>query len=159
MAGFFGVLKLIWDRRDDLARLIEKLPELLHDAGEGIETAGDTSRIFGQYLRGGQNAPVNARQIMTQTANYFEGGRTVVRKAARVIGQAADILGAIQVPVLQVDNDVIDLGAMGRWSVVKSISVENKRLLQPASDLLDDGSTQLNNLGQNLKVSPGSSMH
>jgi hypothetical protein len=151
MANFFEVLRLIWEKKHDLARFLDKLPALLHDAGEGIETAGGTTRVFGQYMRGGQNAPINARQIMTQTADYFEGGRTVVRAAAQVIGQAADVLASIQVPVLEIENDTIDLGAMGKWSVVKSISVENKRLLQPASDLLDDGSTQLNSLGQNLK--------
>ena len=151
MASIFEVLKLIWQRKDDLARFLDRLPALLRDAGEGIETAGDTTRLVGQYMRGGQSAPVNARQIMTQTANYFEGGRTIVRTAAQVIGQAADVLGSIQVPVLEIDNDVIDLGVMGKWNVVKSISVENKRLLQPASDLLDSGSDQLNDLGQNLK--------
>lgn len=151
MTNILEVLNLIWQRKDDLVRFLDQLPALLHDAGEGIETAGNTTRVFGQYMRGGQNAPANARQIMTQMANYFEGGRTMVRNAAHVIGQAANLLSSIQVPVLEIDNDVIDLGMMGKWNVVKSISVENRRLLQPASDLLDNGSDQLNSLGQNLK--------
>ena len=151
MDTFFKLLKLLWTRRDDLIAFLDKLPALLHEAGEGIEDAGENTKVVGTYLRGGPAAPVNARQVTAQTADYLDASHRLIRDAASVIAQAANLISQIKIPVLGISPVTIDLGLVGKWIVVGDIQIENKRLFEPVSDALQDGCDNLNDVGTNLK--------
>jgi hypothetical protein len=150
MASFFHLLKILWKRRSDLIEFLDLLPQLLKDAGEGIEAAGKSSKTFGSYMRGGSGVPVNARQIMAETADCINTSQQLLLNAANVINTAGSQINQVKIPVLDVTYTDINFG-ITTWKVVGSIGIEEKRLFQPVSTALSNSSTELKNMRLSLK--------
>ena len=151
MAPFIQLLKLLWTKRNELLTLFDKLPLLLHDAGEGIESAGKNTRIFGAYLHGGEPAPTSARQITAQTAEYLNASHQLIKNAAQVIGQAGNLLNQVNVPMVKFSYVTMDLGPLGTWKVVERIDIENKRLFDQVAGALHESQNNFTNMGNDLK--------
>lgn len=103
MSNLLQALKLISERSGALVALLEEMPEALHDAGEGIESAGVWAQKVGQGLSPqGQARPnqVTLSGTLDQLASTTGACNAKLDQAASLLRSVATLIGQIEIPTV-----------------------------------------------------------
>ena len=125
MPDFLRALRLIWERSSDIEALLDRLPEVLHSAGEGMETAGNWAVEVSQGLSAqGQGGPSNQPTlsgILDDLVSLTDSCSQKLLQTATQLGILASVLDQIQVPSISPVMHPLDLGF---WSGEVMIGID-----------------------------------
>lgn len=139
--GLFTVIKLLLG--DWLLPMLEKLPETMKNAGEGIIAAGDGAINAGKFIKGGVSP--NARETVDLTADIISDCKTLIENAAALINTAGNEIGTVKVPT--VTPTYVTLLNV---KVVSGLQVGDTRLFGQVADNLKNGADDLESIGTKL---------
>jgi len=147
LVSFFKAIKWLWDHGDQLAPLLDTLPQILHAAGAGMEMAGQGAINAGHLLEGGGGVPVNARQAVEAAADAVDSCCQQVLLVKGFVKSAGDEIDKVKVPTVE-PTFVTVLGTQ----VVSGLTFGNASLFGLVADALQDGSSKLNLAAQQLQT-------
>ena len=147
MEKLMAVVNLVWNNREKLMDLIERLPEMLENTGTNIESAGDSAVKASLFLMGDPtNQSASAGMMSVKAAGALDRCFKEIQAAAKVMESLGEELDAIRIP--SVKPKYIEL--MGN-RVIGGIDFDEKGLLDRPAARLKVGSERLEDIGKDLK--------
>lgn len=144
---FFHLIRNIWEKRDQLAEMYEKIPDALTKAGQQIEEAGTGCVTVSHYLHGGGGVQFNASAAIATSGNVINEASTKITHVAMVLSTIAVVLDSIKVPVLKMDYVEV-LGI----KVVKDVAIVKESILKGVADEIREVRSDLNDFGNQLST-------
>ena len=112
-SGFFSVLRFIWSRADHLSLLLDRLPETLRQAGEGLEGAGDGALMAGSALGGDGATTTDAARVLRRATAALEQARLQFQAMSIEVRAAADAMDEVRVPTITPTKQRFNLRVFG----------------------------------------------
>jgi hypothetical protein len=141
------VVNLVWNNREKITLLIERLPELLRETGDGIESAGNSAVKASVLLTGDGGKSMGVGKLSEMAADALENCQDEIQLASKVMERLGSEIDEIKIP--QVKPKYIDvLGA----KVVGGLEFGENHLVDNAAARLKNGSDRLEVIGRDLKT-------
>ncbi len=158
LGNFFRLIGLMWRMGHQLLPLLENLPQTLNALGNGMEIAGSGAISTGHVIRGGDQVPINTRQIVLDVANVLENAKSEITQAADKIESAAEGIGDIKIPTGVTVSPpsfgqvlpVVQLVESSLFGSVETAMKDGADRLDDVASELQNAVNNLNNLGQAL---------
>jgi hypothetical protein len=146
MEKLVEVVNLVWNNREKIMDLIERLPEMLETTGDNIESAGESAVNASLFLMGDEkkDSP-SAGSMSVMAAGALERCYKEIQAASKVMESLGEELDAVRIP--SVKPKYIEL--MGN-RVIGGIDFDEKGLLDDPANRLKDGSDRLQDIGKDL---------
>jgi hypothetical protein len=161
---FINVLGFIWERRQALLVLLEKIPDAMRITGAGMEAAGQGAIQAGRALKGGNGTQPDALDALEATAAALTQCYQQIELVAGHIKDAGNDIGSVKVPTVEPTYAMV-----AGFKVVNGLEATDKALfgniatalkdgadeLEEVSDSLHDAATQLRRLKQAIEGAGG----
>ncbi|MCB0077956.1 MAG: hypothetical protein KDD73_11135 [Anaerolineales bacterium] len=134
----------LWTHRDQLSDLVERLPTLLQETGESIESAGSSTVKAAGLLVGDKERP-SARKLSDVAASALEECQDELAAAARILGKVGEELDAVRIPTMKATY----MEVMGH-RMVSGVDIGNQGIFDQAAVRLQDGSDRLEQINKAL---------
>lgn len=146
MEKLVEVVNLVWNNRQKIIDLIERLPEMLRETGDNIESAGDSAVRASHFLVGdGRADGVSASKMSEMAASALERCYTELEAVARGMEQFGEDLDAIKIPRIRPKY----VEVVGQ-RLISGVDIDEDGLLDNPAKRLKDGSSRLTDIGQDL---------
>ena len=139
------VVDLVWDNRDKIMDLIERLPEMLSETGESMEAAGASAVKASNFLTGSDDSP-GARELSNLAAEALDRCYSELRSVARVMDKLGNEIDDIRIPSIKPEYTEI-----ANIRVIKGIDFGESQLVDNAAERLKGGSDRLDEIGKDLR--------
>ena len=146
MEKVIEVVNLVWNNRDKIMDLVERLPELLDETGNTIESAGESAMKASLFLTGGKGDTPSAGELSQLAATALERCHKEIQDVARVMDRFGQELDDIRIPSVQPKYTEV----MG-IDVISGIDFGESELFDNAANRLKNGSDRLNQVGTDLR--------
>lgn len=143
------VVNLVWNNREKIMDLIERLPQILQDTGDGIESAGVGALNASSLLLGTKEKP-GAQKIAEMAADALDRCQVEIEKAAEIMSHFGEEIDDIRIPSLKPEYKEV----MG-FNVITGLDMGENKLVDNAADRLKGGSDRLEDIGKDLKAVAG----
>ncbi len=141
------VVNLVWDNRDQIMELIERLPELLRETGDSIESAGSSAMNASAFLTGSRDDDsLSAKAMSDLAASALDRCYTQLQGVSSVMDKVGVELDELRIPTLEPTYTEV-LG----MNVVSGVEMGELQLLDNVAGRLKGGSDSLEEIGQDLK--------
>ncbi len=146
--GFVNLIKLLWS--DWLLPMLESMPAILWNAGDGIQTAGEEAIKVSHIINGEGNAYPNITEIIDTLTNIINDCNGIIMNASTLIENAGNAIGNVnvQVPTLTPQfTNILNI------KVVTGVKLEFSEI-KPFGDVaseLQRGVNELNNISGKLQ--------
>lgn len=141
------VVNLVWDNREQIMDLIERLPELLRETGDSIESAGASAMNASAFLTGSHDDDaLSAKAMSDLAASALDRCYTQLQGVSRVMDKVGVELDELRIPTLEPSYTEV-LG----MNVVSGVEMGESPLLDNVADRLKGGSDSLEEIGKDLK--------
>lgn len=141
------VVNLVWDNRERIMDLIERLPELLRETGDSIESAGASALNASAFLTGDHDDDALSAKAMSElAASALERCYTQLQGVSNVMERVGEELDELRVPTLEPTYTEV-LG----MNVVSGVEMSELQLLDNVAHRLKGGSDSLEEIGKDLK--------
>ncbi|MGB0387967.1 MAG: hypothetical protein ACPGWR_24385 [Ardenticatenaceae bacterium] len=141
------VVNLVWDNRERFMDMVEKLPQLLRETGDSIESAGASAMNASAFLTGsGDNDSVSASAMSDLAANALERCYKEMLGVARTMDKLGQELDELRVPTLEPTYTEV----MG-INLVNGVEMGELQLLDNAAERLKGGSDRIEEIGKDLR--------
>lgn len=140
------VVNLVWNNRDKILDLVERLPELLNETGNTIESAGESAIKASVFLTGGKDDTPSAGELSKLAATALERCYKEIQDVARVMDRFGQELDDIRIPSVQPKYTEV----MG-IDVISGIDFGESELFDNAANRLKNGSDRLTEVGNDLR--------
>ena len=141
------VVNLVWNNRDKFLDLIERMPALMRETGNSIESAGTGAMKASVFLVGDDDGAPSAKDISVMAANALERCQTELAEAARVMAKLGDEIDDIRIPSFRPKHTEL-LGI----KVVNGFEVGENPVIDNAASRLTHGASRLNEIGKDLRL-------
>ena len=141
------VVNLVWNNRERIMDLVERLPELLRETGDNIESAGESAVKASNFLAGGGRNKMSAGDISDVAADALERCYTELRTVSKAMDKIGREIDDIRIPRVQPKFTKI-----GRIKVINGIDIGEYPFVDNAADRLKDGSDRIAEIGKDLKM-------
>ena len=139
------VVNLVWNNKEKILDLIERLPTMLKETGDGIESAGESALTASSLLLGDKKNP-GAQQIAELAADALERCQAEIGKAAGIMEKFGGEIDDIRIPSFSPQYKEV----MG-FNVITGLDMGENKLIDNAADRLKDGSGRLEEISKDLK--------
>lgn len=139
------VVNLVWNNREKIMDLIERLPQILKDTGDGIESAGDGALNASALLLGTNEKP-GAQKIAELAADALDRCQVEIDRAAEIMSKFGEEIDDIRIPSLKPEFREV----MG-FNVITGLDMGENKLVDNAADRMKGGADRLEDIGQDLK--------
>lgn len=146
MEKMVQVMNLVWNNRDKILDLVERLPELLNETGNTIESAGESAIKASAFLTGGKDDTPSAGELSQLAATALERCFKEIQDVARVMDRFGQELDDIRIPSIQPKFTEV----MG-VDVISGIDFGEAELFDNAAARLKHGSDRLTEVGNDLR--------
>ena len=153
MDKLLEVVNLVWNNRDKIMDLVERLPELLDETGNTIESAGESAMNAAVFLTGGKDDTPSAGEVSEMAAKALDGCYRELRSVSRMLDRFGKELDDIRIPSLEPKYvEVMGIDVIGGLDFGESELFDNAAdRLKGGSDRLDDISNDLRNVAKHLR--------
>jgi hypothetical protein len=118
LSSFFQLVKLFWNRSDELVRLLTVLDSQLPNVGQALEGAGSMAILTGQTIDGGSGAPPGAAQAIEAAAAAIDDCGKKLKDVPAAIDSVRQKLHDVNVASVTIQNkDYSVLGGVGKVTV------------------------------------------
>lgn len=145
MEKLVEVVNLVWNNREKIMDLIERLPEMLRETGDNIESAGDSAIRASHFLVGDEKDGTSASKMSELAANALERSYDELQAVAKAMARFGEELDEIKIP--SVKPKYIEV--MGQ-RVISGVDIDQDGLLDNPAKRLKEGSTRLTDIGKDL---------
>lgn len=139
------VVNLVWNNREKIMNLIERLPQMLEETGDNIESAGDSAIRASNFLVGDAEGGMSASKMSNLAADALERCFQELQHVATAMEGFGEELDAIKIPSIRPKYVEI----MGH-QLIGGVDVDEDGLLDAPAKRLKDGSARLADIGQDL---------
>lgn len=146
MEKLLEVVNLVWNNRDKIMDLVEKLPGLLEETGNTIESAGESAVNASVFLTGGKDDTPSAGELSEMAAKALDSCYREIRSAARIMDHFGKELDDIRIPSLE--PKYVEVMGM---DVIGGLDFGESQLFDNAADRLKSGSDRLDEIGSDLR--------
>ena len=142
-AQISGVIDFVQDNQERITDVVGRLPELVGQAGTGLQAAGSGAARASALLSGdGEQSP---RQLSQTAAEALERCQEQLRDIAGLLADLGDSLDRVRIPTITADRTEL----MG-FSLISGIDIGERPLLDVASKRVSEGSVGLVQVAENL---------
>ncbi|MGB1250348.1 MAG: hypothetical protein ACPG8W_06925 [Candidatus Promineifilaceae bacterium] len=141
------VVNLVWNNRDKFMDLIERMPALLRETGNSIESAGTSAMKASVFLVGDDDGSPSAKDISVMAANALERCQTELVEAAQIMAKIGDDIDDIRIPSFRPKHTEV-LGI----KVVNGFEMGENQLIDNAAGRLQQGASRLSEIGKDLRL-------
>ena len=141
------VVNLVWNNREKFLDLIERLPDLMRETGDSIESAGSSAMKASVFLVGDEDGSPSAKDISVMAAKALERCQVELVEAAQVMAKLGDEIDDIRIPSFRPKHTEL----MG-IKVVNGFEVGENQLIDNAASRLTHGASRLNEIGKDLRL-------
>ena len=141
------VVNLVWNNRERIIDLVERLPELLSETGDNIEAAGTSAVKASVFLAGGGKDEMNAGDLSAMAADALDRCYKELRTVSRAMDKIGGEIDDIRIPRIEPTYTKI-----GRIKVINGIDIGEHPIVDNAADRLKDGSDRIQEIGNDLKT-------
>lgn len=140
------VVNLVWNNRQKIMDLIERLPEMLRETGDNIESAGDSAIRASHFLVGdGKADSASANKMSEMAASALERCYAELQSVAQGMEKFGEDLDAIKIP--RIRPKYVDV--LGQ-RLISGVDIDEDGLLDDPAQRLKEGSDRLSDIGQDL---------
>ena len=141
------VVNLVWNNRDKFMDLLERLPELMRETGNSIESAGSSAMKASVFLVGDEDGSPSAKDISVMAAKALERCQVELVEAAQVMAKLGDEIDDIRIPSFRPKHTEL-LGI----KVVNGFEMGENPIIDNAASRLTHGASRLNEVGKDLRL-------
>jgi ABC-type transporter Mla subunit MlaD len=141
------VVNLVWNNRDRIRDVIERLPGLLRDTGKSIELAGQSAVKASRFLGGKESQEVNAGKLSEQAATALDHCYREMARVAEGIEHVSNEIGTIRIPSFRPRHTEI-----AGVRVLTGVEMSDNALVENASDRLRSGAGRIAEISRDLET-------
>jgi hypothetical protein len=95
------VVEFVWNNRQRILDLIERLPDLLQETGQNIESAGQSAVKTSLFLKGGDDVETNASDLSSKAAVALTRAYEEIKDVAEMMAKIGDEMDDIRIPTFE----------------------------------------------------------
>lgn len=141
------VVELVWDNRERIMDIIERLPQMLEETGDNIESAGSSAIRASAVLTGGQNGKGGATMLSKTAANALDRMETELGEAAEIMADVGREIDRIRIPSFRPKRTEV----MG-INVISGFDIDEHPMVDNAAKRLKEGSQRMTEIAKDLKL-------
>ena len=140
------VVEFVWENRDHIMELIERLPQILKETGDNIESAGNSAMKTSLFLAGGKGHETNASDLSDKAALALGRAYEEIQEVAKVMAVVGEELGDLRIPSIEPEYREV-FGA----KVIAGLDIGKTNPLATVSTRLSTGSKRLGKLSDEME--------
>lgn len=141
------VVELVWNNRERIMDIVERLPQMLEETGDNIESAGSSAIRASNVLTGGKDGKGGATQLAKRASSALERMETELGEAAEIMADVGKEIDRIKIPSFRAKRTEV----MG-INVISGFDIDEHPMVDRAADKLQDGSKRLVEIAKDLKL-------
>ena len=141
------VVNLVWNNRDRIMDLVERLPELLRETGDNIESAGASAVKASAFLVGGGRNKMSAGDLSEMAADALDRCYSELRTVARAMDKIGEEIDDIRIPSFRAKHTKI-----AGVRVISGFDIGENPMVDNAAGRLKDGSDRIDAIGKDLRT-------
>lgn len=142
-----SAVDFIWDNRDKIVDVIERLPQLLNETGQNIETAGASAVKASLFLSGEPNSDKKgANEIAELAASALERCHKELGTVANMLNKVGNEIDDVNIPSFKPKyTEVMNM------RVISGLEMGELKLVDQAAEQLRDGSERVHEIAADLQ--------
>ncbi len=141
------VVELVWDNRERIMDIIERLPQMLEETGDNIESAGSSAIRASSVLTGGKDGKGGATLLAKRASSALDRMETELGEAAEIMADVGREIDRIKIPSFRPKRTEV----MG-INVISGFDMDEHPMVENAANKLQDGSKRLVEIAKDLKL-------
>lgn len=140
------VVNLVWNNRERIMQLVERLPELLRETGESIESAGASALSASALLVGNKETP-GVDDIAGLAASALERAQGEIQTVAQAMDRIGREIDDVRIPSVKAKYTDV----MG-YRLISGLDIGESQMVDDAAKRLKGGSDRLEEIGKDLRA-------
>jgi methyl-accepting chemotaxis protein len=149
MQTLFHLIKLIWEHRQAISVMIEKLPGTLRDTGQNVEQAGKWAITASELLKNDDPNVMTFSQLLNLLSTNLGNIETKLREVTTHLDDVSSFIGQIQIPNIVPTQEHLDL-IVWQGNVVTGITMNNVCPFYQVKAKIDQTSNELKGTADQL---------
>lgn len=140
-------VNFVWNHREQISDLIERLPTLLNETGNNIEAAGASAVKASAFLTGKGTKDGGVKHMAAVAAEALDDGQRELGEVAEMLGRIGEELDRINIP-----NISPKFTNVAGFNVMSGLDIGHNALFDDVTDRMKGGSDRLTAMSKNLQT-------